>query len=329
MCTSFNFKNKYYGRNMDLDYDMSNSKIIITPINYTLKYKCNENNIKIDHALIGMGLVINKYPLYYEAMNDKGLYMAGLNFNKFAVYNDHKENKENIATFEFIPHILGQCETIQEVKLLLERINLTNDSFMLNLPIAQLHWIVCKGDEAIVIESTKDGLFVYESKIGVITNNPTYDFHMYNINNYINLTPYNPSRDFFKGIELKNLSHGVGTTGLPGGLGSVDRFVRCTYYKNTISTLQDQLDEITQVFHILDSVSVKRGSVICEKEQEEITVYSSCLSIDNLSYYYKTYTNNQINCVSMNDVDFRNSKELFTFDVHWNQNINYQSKINP
>ena len=78
MCTAIKYKNNFYGRNLDLEYELPWTKVIIMPKNYLLKFKSNNENIDIKYSLIGMGMIANEYPLFYDAMNEKGLFMANL-----------------------------------------------------------------------------------------------------------------------------------------------------------------------------------------------------------------------------------------------------------
>ena len=129
MCTAISYKSKdvYFGRNLDLERSY-NESVVITPRNYEFKMRCIEN-FKPQYAMIGMATVIEDFPLYYEATNEKGLSMAGLNFPQNAVYYDFKEEKENITPFEFIPWVLAKCACIDEVENLLKNINLVNINF--------------------------------------------------------------------------------------------------------------------------------------------------------------------------------------------------------
>ena len=131
-----------------------------------------------------MATVVDDIPLYYEAANEKGLAMAGLNFPGNAVYHMAVEDKDNIAPFELIPWILGQCANVQEARKYLSKINLVNISFSEKMPLAPLHWMISDDKESIIVESMEDGLYIYEDKIGVLTNNPPYEYHRWNINNY-------------------------------------------------------------------------------------------------------------------------------------------------
>ena len=73
-----------------------------------------------------MAFVVDDYPLYYDAINEYGLGMAGLNFPNNAHYFPLKENLDNVGPFEFIPWVLTQCKNIADVKKLLETINIAN-----------------------------------------------------------------------------------------------------------------------------------------------------------------------------------------------------------
>lgn len=107
-----------------------------------------------------MAFVSEGYPLYYDAVNEKGLGMAGLNFVGNAAYKASVCGEKDIAQFEFIPWILSQCATVSEARAKLDGINLTGTPFSSQLPAAQLHWIIADKDEAITVESMKTD-FIY------------------------------------------------------------------------------------------------------------------------------------------------------------------------
>ena len=116
MCTALYFETKdhYFGRNLDLDFSY-NEMVTITPRNYVLKMRCHDD-FDSHYAMIGMATVMNDYPLYYDGTNEKGLSVAGLNFEGNAHYFDEEAGKENITSFEFIPYILGTCVSVKEAK---------------------------------------------------------------------------------------------------------------------------------------------------------------------------------------------------------------------
>ena len=179
MCTAATYKTKdfYFGRTLDYEFSYGD-EITITPRNFPFKFR-HTNGCNSHFAMIGMAHIADGYPLYYDAMKEKGLCMAGLNFVGNAVYFEPKNGKENIAQFEFIPYILSHCDSVLQARKKLENLNITNTQFSDKLPCAQLHWIISDKDESLTVESTIDGLKVYDNPVGVLTNNPPFDIQMF------------------------------------------------------------------------------------------------------------------------------------------------------
>ncbi len=324
MCTAitYNTNNHYFGRNLDLEYSYKET-ITITPRNYELKFRQQES-IKTHYAIIGMAYVENNYPLYYDAINEKGLGMAGLNFPGNADYKEIKEEKNNIAPFEFIPYILSQCSNIAEAKKLLENINIAKINFSNELPASPLHWIIADKEKSITVESVKEGLKIYDNPVGVLTNNPTFDMQLFNLNNYMNLSIEPPVNNFSKKLNLETYSRGMGAMGLPGDLSSASRFVKATFTKMNSISGNSESESISQFFHILESVYQQRGCVHMGEEKYEITIYSSCCNMDKGIYYYTTYENNQISGIDINKENL-DSSELINYNLIKGQQIFMQN----
>lgn len=249
--------------------------------------------------MIGVAYVVEDYPLYYDATNEKGLSMAGLNFPGNAVFRPETPGKDNVATFELIPWILGQCGTISEVKVLLEHINIWDENFSAGIPASPLHWMISDSEESIVVESVSDGLKVYDNPVGVLTNNPTFDFQMFSLNNFMNVTAEKAVNRFSKELDLKAYCLGMGGIGLPGDLSSSSRFVKVAFTKMNSVSGESESESISQFFHILGSVDQQRGCVKVGDGRYETTVYTSCCNTDKGIYYYRTYENSQITGVDM------------------------------
>lgn len=324
MCTCINFKTKdnYFGRNLDLEYRF-NEKVVITPRNYEFKLK-NGSAINTKYSIIGMATVSDDYPLYAEASNEKGLSIAGLYFPNNAYYFDNDDNKLSLAPYELIPYFLGMYSSIKEIKELILNLNITNVPFSDKYPVSDLHWMVSDSNECIVIEQMKDGLKVYENPYGVLTNNPPFHYHLTNITNYRNLTPNYVESRFSDKISLGQYGQGMGALGLPGDNTPTSRFVRAAFNKLNSVSEDDELSSVTQFFHILDSVSMVKGSTITKEGECDITTYSSCINTNKGIYYYKTYTNNQITAVKMTDEE-KNKKELSIYNLIEEQQIRYEN----
>lgn len=300
MCTAVTYKSKdfYFGRTLDNDFSYF-EEVTITPRNYPFYFRHTEAK-KEHYAIIGMAYIKDDYPLYYDAVNEKGLSMAGLNFVGNAVYKETEHNKDNIAPFEFIPWILSECATVGEAKEKLKNINLTNTSFSDDLPPSELHWIIADKGGAVTVEATKDGIFVYDNSVGVLTNNPTFDMQMFTLNNFMHLSNKAPQNKFSEKLPLEIYSRGMGALGLPGDLSSNSRFIRAAFVKENSVSKESEEESVSQFFHILGAVEQQRGC--CKLDDDyEISIYTSCCNADKGIYYYKTYDNHQITGVCMHN----------------------------
>ncbi len=327
MCTAITYHTKehYFGRNLDLEYSYE-EQVVITPRNYVFEFR-KMGSMKKHYAMIGMAYVQDDYPLYYEATNEKGLSMAGLNFPENAYYGEILPGKDNVAPFELIPWILGQCATIAEVKCLLEYIQIADMAFSEQLPPSPLHWLIADKEATITVEAVRDGLKVYDNPIGVLTNNPTFDYHMMNLNNYMHLSNQTPENRFAKDVQLKEYSRGMGAIGLPGDLSSASRFVRMAFNKlNSVVEGHAEEESVTQFFHLLDSVAMTKGALQMPSGLYDRTVYSCCCNVDRGIYYYSTYENRQICAVSMWEEDVEGI-ELFTYPLQRKQNIMWCKRL--
>ena len=239
-----------------------------------------------------------------------------------AVYNGEAQGADNIAEFELIPWILGQCASVGEAKELLSRLNIVNIQFSAELPLAQLHWIIADKEGAITVESVSDGLKIYDNPAGVLTNNPPFDEQMFNLNNYMHLSSKTPENHFSEKLPLKNYSRGMGALGLPGDLSSQSRFVRVAFVKMNSLSGSSEEESVSQFFHILGSVDQQRGCCNVGEEKYEITIYTSCCNADKGIYYYTTYDNHQISAVDMHRENL-DGADLLRFKLVTGEQINF------
>lgn len=328
MCTAVTYKpgDHYFGRNLDLEYSYRET-VTVTPRNFPFAFR-RMGKLEHHYALIGMAYVAEGYPLYYDATNEKGLSMAGLNFPGNADYKPYCRDKDNITPFELIPWILGQCATVEEAEILLGRIHLLKEDFSPQLPLSPLHWIISDEQRSIVLESVKEGIKVYDDPLGVLTNNPPFPYHLSNLSNFMGLTRSQPKNTFAPGLDLTAYSRGMGAIGLPGDASSMSRFVRASFVKSNSVAGNTEEECVSQFFHILKSVEMPRGSVELEKDVYEITVYSSCCNTHKGIYYYTTYENSGICAVDMHRENLDGST-LTAYPLVKEPSILYQNGKSP
>ena len=323
MCTASNYitDDHYFGRNFD--YEISyNERVCVTPRNYKFEFR-KIDDIETHYAIIGIAAGIDAYPLYYDACNEKGLSIAGLNFQGNAVYRQYEEDMVNVTPFEFIPYLLGKAANLSEVKELLKEINLVNINFSKDLPLSPLHWMISDDTGAIVVEPMDDGLKVYDNPVGVLTNNPPFEKQLFYLNNYRSLSNKNPKNTFGGDINLDEYSRGMGGIGLPGDLSSSSRFAKVAFTRANSYSKTDEKSSVTQFFHILASVEQQNGcTFINDPDLYEYTIYSSCYNTNKCILYYKTYNNSQITAVDLNKEDL-NSNELINYLLINEEQINF------
>lgn len=333
MCTCITFRANefYFGRNLDLDVSFG-EKVAVTPRNYPFHFRYLPD-LSEHYAMIGMANVTKNYPLYAEAANEKGVCIAGLNFPGNACYQDFKRGKINIASYELIPWLLGKSKSADEAAQMLREANITGDAFTEQMPPAPLHWMLADQASCYVVEAVEEGVKIYPNPIGVLTNNPPFPFHLDYIRNFLHLSPETPENHFAKRLEsagfqgkwrLTPYGEGMGAIGLPGDVSPASRFVRACFLKWNSVCGEDAEAEISQFFHILDGVSMVRGSVQTEEGKYETTIYTCCIRPREGIYYYKTYDDSQICGVDLFQEDI-NGRTLSVYEVKRRQQVIWQN----
>lgn len=325
MCTSIVFspKDHYFGRNLDLEISFG-QQVVITPRNYDFNFR-KMPAVKQHYALVGIALNAGGYPLYFDAANEKGLGMAGLNYPGNATYYDEKDGKDNVASFEFIPWILGQAKDVAEAKKLLASINIIKLNFSDKMQTSPLHWLIAdKTGKSIVVETDKDGMHVYDNPVGCLTNNPQFPKQLFNLNNYADISPAMPKNNFSSQVKMDGYSRGLGSHNLPGGMDSESRFVRVAFNKFNAPVSDNEEENVDTYFHILHSVEQQKGLDQVGPDSFEYTIYSDGTNLDKGIFYYTTYTNKQIHVVDMNKENL-DSDQLITFDILDKFNFDHQN----
>lgn len=324
MCTALCFRQQdtYFGRNLDVDFSFC-EKVVVTPRQFAFPLP-NGKKIVTRYALIGTAAVFQNIPMYYEATNEVGLSIAGLNFPDNAVYLEPKKDFLNLPPFALIPYLLGKAANVQEARELLQNVRLTNVAFRKDLPLSPLHYLLSDAKESIVLEPMADGLKIYDNPYDVLTNNPPFPYHHWNMQNYMHLSKENATNHFSAQYDLKPYGVGMGSIGLPGDTSSASRFVRAAFHLTNSACKDVEEENVAQFFHVLDSVAMVKGSTMTKGNGHDITLYSCCCNVQKGIYYYKTYLNNQINAVQLHHTDL-NAKELTIYPLRLEQNVFYEN----
>lgn len=298
MCTALTYRgqNLYFGRTLDYEHGYG-EEVTVTPRRFPLPYRHGDTRT-YHYAFIGMAATVDGYPLYYDGMNEHGLCIAGLRFAPEAHYLPPTDGAENVAVFELIPRLLGDCRTVDEVCQALQHIRLVDTPFNDQLPPAPLHWLVADRQRAVTVEPTVDGVQVYQNPVETLTNSPAFPQQMNRLGDYRGLSPRDPDNRLCPGVDLPANGRGMGARGLPGDLSSPSRFVRAVFTRSHALPQKGESACVSQVFHILGAVAQVKGCCAVPGGYAH-TLYTGCYNADRGIYYVTTYDNHRINAVCL------------------------------
>ena len=313
MCTGVRFSdnkgNMYFGRNLDWSCGYG-QKVVITPRKYTYNSAFLGEMSSKTGAIIGMAIVVENTPLYFDCANEKGLAIAGLNFPGYAEYEPYEvKNKTNVAAYEFPLWVAMNFSTVADAKKALKDVAIVAKPINEQFPVSQLHFIIGDGKESIVVEYTSNGMEIYDNKVDVLTNQPGYAWHKENLRNYMNLFPQMPREVKWSREKLTAFGSGSLMRGIPGDYYAPSRFVRVAYLNTHYPVKSGEADNVSRLFHTLTGVAMIEGAAEMADGKCEITVYTGGYSSASKTYYYNTYENPAIVSVAMKDYDL-SSKEL-------------------
>jgi len=312
MCTGVRFSddkgNMYFGRNLDWSVGYG-QKVVITPQGFSYKSAFLGEMKPKNGAIIGMAIVEEDVPLYFDCCNEAGLGIAGLNFPGYAKYEDSAVNgKTNVAAYEFPLYVAMNFKTVKEAKKALEEVAIVAKPINDKFPVSEPHFIIGDKDESIVVEYTEKGMEIFDNPVDILTNQPGYGWHQENLRNYMNLFPQMPKMVNWGKEIMTAFGSGSLMRGLPGGFYSTDRFVRVAYLNTHYPVKTTENDNVMRLFHTLTGVAMVDGAAEMADGKCEITVYTGGYSTATKTYYYNTYEDPAIQAVKMSDYDVNGDK---------------------
>ena len=299
MCThihiSSNKNNLYWGRTLDTGFNPFDigSQINIVPRDFVLETQSTPWKTK--YSFIGINLAGST--VYFDGVNEKGL-AGGLLFLNACTF-DKKENIEKeglkaINAGEIVHWILSNFETVADIRESISKVAVTADDIPSlgelgkGNPMTVHYTFTDRNGDSVVLEATNNGHFrVFNNTVGVMANDPTFDWHMTNLGNYVQVQGFNNnSNNLNKETTINPISNGSGLLGLPGDYTSPSRFVRAAYLRNLIDEVSDE-DAPAAVFSVLNSVWIPKGVEHFNKDKEESDFTSYMCAYDqNLGKLY-------------------------------------------
>ena len=311
MCTAIRFNNRYFGRTLDFERGFE-EELVVTPRDSMQLLEASNR-----YSMMGVGVVSDGIPLYFDGVNEWGLAAAALNFPHYAVYSRDTSGTA-IPSGRLISYLLGICRSVSEVKDVLGKITVTDGTEQVGAS-SPLHWIFSDGRESAVVESVRDGIRVMDNPVGVLTNSPPFDYHLAQLAAYSNLSVRNPTTTL-GGSSL--YSGGMGAIGLPGDYSSTSRFIRATFLKESCFDRARDVGEweLNRTFDILCSVMIPKGAVLSDAGQPVFTRYTAVIDMEKPSYYLTSPTCRTVHTIALSD-SLCNAGEIKSYPIYREERI--------
>jgi choloylglycine hydrolase len=248
-------------------------------------------------------------PVAVDGLNEKGLHVGLFYFPGFATYQkvDATEAGKALAPWELGAFLLGTCADVKEAVTAAEgvRVGAVVQKDMGFVP--GVHYVVTdSGGGGVVLEHVGGQLKVHRNPLGVMSNSPTFDWHMINLSNYVNLSVTNVPKLDLAGVELQGLGQGSGMLGLPGDFTPPSRFVRAVAFSKSALPVDTAREGVLQAFHILNQFDIPKGAARGTdhgKPAADYTLWTSAADLKNRRYYVRTYENSRIRMVDLKALD--------------------------
>ncbi len=244
-------------------------------------------------------------PVIVDGLNDAGLYVGEFFFPGYAGYADvtPANASQAMAGYEYSDWILANFTTVAEVKAAFDRVTLAPTILPQMGMAVPVHFrIVDRTGAALVIEPVGGKLRIYDDPLGILTNSPTFDWHLTNLGNYVGLTPMMRPSVKLDGYTVATFGQGSGFYGLPGDFTPPSRFVRAVAYQQTAVQPNTGADAVQQVFHILNNFDIPVGAVrdtVQGKTVDEYTLWTSAADLTSLQFYYRTFNDQTLRSVDV------------------------------
>ena len=304
MCTSITLLNaqgeNFFGRTMDFSYDIE-PELYVLPRNYVWNGAYGGQRMQNLYAILGVGQEDGPLFAFYDGVNEKGFAAACLYFAGYAAYEAKPmPGKMPVASMDFLHYLLANCASVEDLEKLVAQVSIIGVPDPITNTAAPLHWIATdRSGKSVVVERTEQGTRVYPNPIGVMANSPEFPWHMTNLRTYAQVSPRQAAENQWGNLTLKPFGQGAGTSLLPGGYTSPERFARAAYLKTHLPTPQTREETVMACFHVMESVSIPKGAVISNRETFDYTRYTVFLNTKTCECYFKTYENSQIHTASL------------------------------
>ncbi len=206
------------------------------------------------------------------------------------------EGKLNLTPQDFLPWVLGEHASLEDVKADLDNIALIGKYWLAGREVFSFHWILTdKSGQTLILEPTVNGLEVIEDSIGVMTNSPTYPEHMNRLEKKLGVTDSSELVD--KARQIIMSQHLPKATNTP-----TTRFLVAAVNKLGVQESRNQFEARNRLFNVLDEVAIPYKPSMNDHPNFNYTHYISVLDSTDQTYYFRYHDSDQLLSFSLNDL---------------------------
>ena len=298
-------------RTMEFGVDLQ-SDVIVSPRNFARVGSTPDGkpgiSWKAKYASVGANAT--GLPLMVDGFNEKGLSIGIFYFSQSAGFQPYTAEAQasTLAPWELGSYILDNFANVEEARAALADITVAPvvfEQFGIVLPV---HYVITDvTGKTIVVEYVDGKLNIHDNKLGVITNNPAFDWHMLNLKNYVNLSYDNVPPKELGDVTVTGFGEGTGMLGVPGDFTSTSRFVRAALFQTGVDKGATSEDEVFQAFHILNNFDIPKGSIretdADGQVHQDYTQWTTASDLENQRFYFRTYDSSSIRYVDLTAQD--------------------------
>lgn len=258
-----------------------------------------------------VGFAVEQPEFIVEGLNEEGLSAGLFYFPGYGKYEDYCPSlkESSIADLQLVPYILGSCKSVDDVIVAVKAVHVHN----VDPRASTAHWrFADPSGRQIVLEIIDEKCVFYENTLGVLTNSPSFDWHLTNLNNYVNLKSGAVTENTVGSLELHSFGGGSGMLGLPGDFTPPSRFVRAAFFQTTAPKLADAEKTVIQAFHILNNfdlpIGVQTAAGTTPPDIPSATQFTTATDLCGRKIYIRTMFNSHIRVVELNKINFARAK---------------------
>jgi choloylglycine hydrolase len=243
--------------------------------------------IQTRYAVVGVAPGVVPGVALLEGQNSTGLGMSANFLPGFTQYQSvTPQDRSYVSVLSFGTWALGMHASVAELKAALPNTKVWFDADALGTGTTPttLHFAFTdRTGASIVVEYVAGELRLQDNVAHVLTNAPTYDWHLLNLRNYLNLSTVGVQSAPVGTANITALGQGGGTLGIPGDYTPPARFLRAAFLRLHTTPSATGEEAIQAMGHILNTVDIPLGIAQSRDGTRLVSDFTQFVAIKDLT----------------------------------------------